>query len=191
MSTSNAIWIVAGLLALIVVGSIAAAWWRIQRSNRLQERFGSEYDRALDEKGDRREAEKELEERIAHVKKLDIRPLSADEVNRYALEWQATQREFVDAPLAALQKADRLIREVMKAKGYPVEDFEQRVADISVSYPELVDNYRGMHFIAIKERKENIGTEEIRQAMVHGRALFDHLIRQNSDEQTIDEKEKI
>jgi hypothetical protein len=191
MSTSNVLWIVLAVIALMAVVSMAAAWWRIQRSNRLQERFGPEYDRALEDKGGRREAEKELEERIAHVKKLDIRPLTAEDVDRYGLEWQATQREFVDAPLSALQKADRLIREVMKAKGYPVEDFEQRVADISVHYPELVEDYRGMHLIAIKEIKENVGTEEIRQAMVHGRALFEHLIRQDSNEKMIDQKEKI
>jgi hypothetical protein len=165
------------------------AWWRIQRSNRLQERFGPEYDRAVDEIGDRRQAEKELEARVAHVKALNIRALTADEVNRYALEWQETQRQFVDQPLAALQKADRLIREVMKAKGYPVEDFEQRVADISVDYPELVTDYRGMHRIAIKE--DNAGTEEIRQAMVHGRALFENLIKESPKDENIDQKEKI
>jgi len=186
-TTNNTLVIVLAVIALIVVGIIVMAWWRIQRSNRLQERFGPEYDRALEEKGDRRQAEKELEARVAHVKALNVRPLSAEEVNRYALEWQETQRQFVDEPLAALQKADRLIREVMKARGYPVEDFEQRVADISVDYPELVADYRGMHRIAIKEDKA--GTEEIRQAMVHGRALFENLIKQK--EENINQKEKI
>ena len=188
-TTSTTLIIVLAVIALIVVGVIATAWWRIQRSNRLQERFGPEYDRALDETGDRRQAEKELESRIAHVKTLNIRPLTAEEVNQYVLEWQETQRDFVDEPLKALQKADRLIREAMKAKGYPVEDFEQRVADISVDYPELVADYRGMHRIAIKE--DNVGTEEIRQAMVHGRALFENLIKENPKDENIDQKEKI
>ena len=189
MNTTNTTLIVVVIIALIVVGLIAMAWWRVQRSNRLQERFGPEYDRAVEEIGDRRHAEKELEARVAHVKALNIHALTADEVNRYALDWQETQRQFVDEPLAALQKADRLIREVMKAKGYPVEDFEQRVADISVEYPELVTDYRGMHRIAIKE--DNVGTEEIRQAMVHGRALFENLIKENPKNENIDQKEKI
>ena len=189
MNAINTTLVVVIIIALIIVGFIAMAWWRIQRSNRLQERFGPEYDRAVDETGDRRQAEKELEARVAHVKELNIRSLTADEVNRYALEWQETQRQFVDQPLASLQKADRLIREVMKAKGYPVEDFEQRVADISVDYPELVTDYRGMHRIAIKEDKT--GTEEIRQAIVHGRALFENLMKENPKDENIDQKEKI
>ncbi len=181
------------IVILLIIGVFAAmALVRRQRSKRLQERFGPEYDRTIDEVGDQREAERELEKRVAHVNTLNIRPLTADEVNRYALQWQETQRQFVDEPLAALQKADRLIREVMKAKGYPVEDFEQRVADISVDYPELVTDYRGMHFIAIKESKEKVSTEEMRQAMVHGRALFENLMKQASkEEEEIHQKEKI
>ena len=94
--------------------------------------------------------------------------------------------------MTALQKADHLIREVMKAKGYPVEDFEQRAADISVDYPELVTDYRGLHLIAVKQKEDDVSTEEMRQAMVHGRALFENLIRQEeANTETIDEKEKI
>lgn len=178
------------VILLIVGGLLGMAFVRAQRSKRLKDRFGPEYERAVDEIGDRRQAERELEERIAHVDALDIRPLTAEEVNRYALEWQATQREFVDEPLGSLQKADRLIREVMKAKGYPVEDFEQRTADISVNYPELVADYRGMHSIAIKE-KDNVDTEEIRQAMVHGRTLFENLLKQEAKKEEPDQKEKI
>jgi hypothetical protein len=161
-----------------------------RRTKRLQGQFGSEYERTLKKMGDRREAESDLEERIAHVNTLNIRPLTAEEANRYALEWQDVQREFVDEPLLSLQKADRLIREVMKARGYPVEDFELRVADISVNYPELVADYRGMHRIAIKEAPDNATTEEMRQAMVHGRTLFENLMRQESEEE-IHDKEKI
>lgn len=178
------------VILLIVGGLLGMAFVRAQRSKRLKDRFGPEYEHAVDEIGDRRQAERELEERIAHVDALDIRPLTAEEVNRYALEWQATQREFVDEPLGSLQKADRLIREVMKAKGYPVEDFEQRTADISVNYPELVADYRGMHSIAIKE-KDNVDTEEIRQAMVHGRTLFENLLKQEAKKEEPDQKEKI
>ena len=164
---------------------------RAQRTRRLKERFGPEYERAVNEMGDKRQAEDELDARLAHVNTLKIRALTAEEVNRYALEWQKTQTEFVDEPLTALQKADRLIREVMKTRGYPVEDFEQRAADISVDYPELVTDYRGLHLIAIKEKDEEVSTEEMRQAMVHGRALFENLISQETNAETIDEKEKI
>lgn len=191
MATTNPTLVIIGaVVLLIVVLLIGMAMSRQRRSKRLQERFGPEYDKALDDIGSKRQAEKELEERIAHVNALNIRPLNADEVNRYALEWQGVQREFVDEPLLSLQKADRLIREVMKARGYPVEDFEQRVADISVNYPEMVADYRGMHSIAIKEANDNVTTEDIRQAMVHGRALFESLMRQTSNEE-VNQKEKI
>lgn len=188
MNTTNPTMIIIGaVVLLVIVALIGMAMSRARRTKQLRERFGPEYDKTVDELGNKRQAEKELEDRIAHVRALNIRALSADEVNHYALEWQAVQREFVDAPLAALQKGDRLIREVMKAKGYPVEDFEQRVADISVHYPELVADYRGMHSIAIKDTNSKPDTEEIRQAMVHGRALFENLIKQ----QPVDEEEEI
>jgi len=188
--------IIGALVLLIVVGLIGMAMARQRRTKRLQEQFGPEYDRTLKKMGDKREAESDLEERLAHVNTLNIRPLTAEETNRYALQWQDVQREFVDEPLLSLQKADRLIREVMKARGYPVEDFEQRVADISVHYPELVANYRGMHRIAIKESSDTPGTEEIRKAMIHGRALFENLISTESREEVKQEvnqnqKEKI
>jgi hypothetical protein len=128
---------------------------------------------------------------LAHVEALDIRPLTAEEINRFSLEWQNTQTEFVDEPLASVQKADRLIREVMKARGYPVEDFEQRAADISVDYPELVADYRVLHLIATKEADDDVSTEEMRQAMVHGRALFENLVRKETPETATTEKEKI
>ena len=123
---------------------------------------------------------------------LHIRPLTAEEANRFSLEWQTTQAEFVDEPLASVQKADRLIREVMKAKGYPVEDFEQRAADISVDYPELVTDYRGLHLIAVKEEDDQVSTEEMRQAMVHGRALFENLVSERDyRRRLLNQKEKI
>jgi hypothetical protein len=168
------------------------ALMRVQRTKRLKERFGPEYERAVHEIGDKHQAENELDSRLAHVNTLKIRPLTAEEVNRYALEWQKTQTEFVDEPLTALQKADQLIRDVMKTRGYPVEDFEQRAADISVDYPELVTDYRGLHLIAVKEQGDEVGTEEMRQAMVHGRALFENLIQQEeADAETLAEEEKI
>jgi type II secretory pathway pseudopilin PulG len=191
MDASTTLIVVVVVLLLIVGAITSMVMSRRQRTKRLEERFGPEYDRAISEIGDQNQAEKELEERIAHVNALNIRSLSAEEVNSYALEWQATQREFVDEPLKALQKADRLIREVMKARGYPVEDFDQRIADISVNYPELVTDYRGLHRIAIKEMKDKVTTEDMRQAMVHGRALFENLMKQEPNEEQTNQKEKI
>jgi hypothetical protein len=132
-----------------------------------------------------------LEARLAHVQSLDIRPLTAEEVNRFALEWKAIQAEFVDSPLAAVQKANRLIREVMGARGYPVEDFEQRAADISVDHPELVTDYRELHAIAKKGEGEKISTEEMRQAMVHGRDVFENLVQPGRTVEETPQKETV
>ncbi|HET6595401.1 MAG TPA: hypothetical protein VFG81_07245 [Anaerolineales bacterium] len=189
--TNTTILILVAIVALIVGALLVMAFNRFQRTRRLRDRFGPEYERIVNEAGDRQKAESELEARLAHVEALHIRPLSAEEVNRFSLEWQAIQAEFVDEPLASLQKADRLIREAMKAKGYPVEDFEQRAADISVDYPELVADYRGLHLIATKEADEKVSTEEMRQAMVHGRDLFENLVGHETAEASADEKEKI
>jgi hypothetical protein len=174
--------ILVAVVFLIVGGLLAMAVMRFQRSRRLRERFGPEYERLMNEAGDKQKAESELEARLAHVEALHIRPLSAEEINRFSLEWQSTQAEFVDEPLASLRKADQLIREVMKTRGYPVEDFEQRAADISVDYPELVTDYRGLHMIAVKEEDDAVSTEEMRQAMVHGRALFEELVSKGAAE---------
>jgi hypothetical protein len=183
--------ILVAVIFLVIGVVVASAMMRAQRTKRLKDRFGPEYDRAINELGDKRQAETDLEARVAHVNTLNIRALTAEEVNRYALEWQKTQTEFVDEPLSALQKADHLIREVMNARGYPVDDFEQRAADISVDYPELVSDYRGMHMIAVKDKEDEVSTEEMRQAMVHGRALFNNLIANETEEEPVNEKERI
>src|SRR5688572_23726191 len=189
-TTNTTVIILAVIVAFIIGGLLGALVTRQRRTKRLQEKFGPEYERTLNELGDRRQAEQELEARLDHVKTLDIRPLSSEESERFTNEWRASQAEFVDEPLLALQKADRIIREVMKAKGYPVEDFEQRVADISVEYPELVTDYRGLHLIAVKEDDEEVSTEEMRQAMVHGRALFENLVSREYRAAELDEDEK-
>lgn len=163
---------------------------RRQRTKRLRQQFGPEYQRILDEVGDQKTAEEELEARIDHVKSLDIRSLPEEQAERFRAEWRATQAKFVDHPVIAIQEADRLIKEVMSAKGYPVDDFEQRAADISVDYPDLVTNYRGLRKIATRSEREEVNTEELRQAMVHSRALFEELlgteVRENNKQ-----KEKI
>ena len=192
MDTTNTTVIILAVIAAFVIGGLLGmAFNRRQRTKRLQEKFGPEYERTVRELGDARQAEHELEARLDHVKNLNIRPLSAEETNRFTGEWQTSQAEFVDEPLVALQKADRIIREVMKAKGYSVEDFEQRAADISVDYPDLVVDYRGLHLITVKEDDEEVSTEEMRQAMVHGRALFENLVSKEAEAEEIDEKERI
>jgi hypothetical protein len=190
MDTTTTLILVA-VVCLIVGGLLAMAIMRAQRSKRLRERFGPEYERIVSETGDKQKAESELEARLAHVESLTIRPLTAEQVNRFSLQWQAVQAEFVDEPLASVRKADRLLQEVMKAKGYPVEDFEQRAADISVDYPDLVRDYRGLHLIATKEADDEVSTEEMRQAMVHGRALFENLVKTETAERVVHEKERV
>lgn len=190
-TTNTTVIVLAVIVAFIIGGLLGMAFSRRQRTKRLQEKFGPEYERTVRELGDARQAEHELEARLDHMKTLDIRPLSAEEIERFTSEWRATQAEFVDEPLTAMQKADQIVREVMKTKGYPVEDFEQRAADISVDYPELVTDYRGLHLIAVKEEDEEVSTEEMRQAMVHGRALFENLVSKEAEVEEIDEKESI
>lgn len=168
--------IVAAVVLLLVGGFLGVVFARRQRTRRLRERFGPEYERTVDHLGDQDKAEEELQARVEHVESLDIKPLSQEQKERFAQEWRVTQEKFVDEPVVAIQEADRLVREVMREKGYPVDDFEQRAADISVDYPDLVTNYRGMHTIASRSEQEDVSTEEMRQAMVHCRALFEELL---------------
>jgi hypothetical protein len=192
MDTTNTITILIVVVVLLVIGGLLSMLFtRRQRTKHLQERFGPEYDRTVREIGDQRRAEEELEARLDHVKALEIRPLSAQQTERFTREWQLAQAEFVDEPLAALQKANQLIKEVMSTKGYPVDDFEQRAADISVDYPELVIDYRELRAIATKGDNEDVTTEEMRQAMVHARALFENLVRPEAEIEDTDQKEKM
>ncbi|HEX5810399.1 MAG TPA: hypothetical protein VFY25_17145 [Anaerolineales bacterium] len=192
MDTTNTTTLIIVAVAFLIIGGLLMmAVTRLQRTRRLKEKFGPEYERALDRAGDKRRAEEELEARMAHVQNLNIRALSAEEVNRFSMEWQQTQTEFVDRPLGAVQKADRLIREVMSTRGYPMDDFEQRAADISVDYPELVTNYRELHAIASKGEREKVSTEEMRQAMVAGRELFERLVQGQMDVADINQKERV
>jgi hypothetical protein len=183
--------ILVAVVFLVLGGLLMMAVNRFQRTRRLRDRFGPEYERTMKRVGEKRQAEEELEARLAHVQALNIRPLTADEVNRFSLEWQTVQAEFVDSPLASVQKANRLIREVMSTRGYPVEDFEQRAADISVDYPDLVTHYRELHTIAKKGEEETISTEEMRQAMVHVRELFENLLQTDVQVEETNQKETV
>ena len=175
MNTTNTI--IAAVLILLITGAILApVFSRRKRSERLHGHFGTEYDHTVETLGDEKKALTELEERQKHVASLDIRPLSAGERERYAADWAAVQSKFVDEPGQAIIDADRLIMEVMLLRAYPVSDFEQRAADVSVNYPELVSNYRAARVIAIKNEQQQADTEELRQAMIYYRSLFEELL---------------
>jgi hypothetical protein len=174
MDTSVAILL--AIILVIVVGAVAWSLMQRRRTEDLRARFGPEYDRAVHELGDQRQAEAELEARQKRVERLDIQPLSTSERDRFAEAWRATQARFVDEPAAAITDADRLVAEVMRARGYPVGDFEQRAADISVDHPNVLANYRAAHRIALANERGEANTEDLRQAMVHYRALFEDLL---------------
>jgi hypothetical protein len=166
------------ILAVLVVGLAAMLLMQRQRSGHLQSRFGPEYDRALEETGDKRKAEAELQQREKRVQKLDIRPLEAADRERFTTDWRRVQAEFVDDPIGAMTQADVLLQDVMRTRGYPVENFEQVAADVSVDHPTVVQNYRSGHDIAVRHRQGEAGTEDLRQAMIHYRALFEELVHE-------------
>ena len=165
------------LVAIVVVGAVA---WMVmnqrRRTEHLTERYGPEYQRTLESTGDKREAERELEAREERVKQYEIKPLSAGQRDRYLAKWRETQAEFVDDPSAAIAEADTLVQDVMGDRGYPMGDFDQRTADISVDHPHVVEEYRAAHVIAERHASGGVETEDLRQAMVHYRALFDDLL---------------
>ncbi len=170
--------IITVVLILVIIGAILGlVFARRRRSERLQDQFGPEYDHTVQAMGDEKKAQTELDERQKHVKALDIRPLSVSERERYLADWTAVQSKFVDEPEQAIVDADRLIIEVMQVRAYPVSDFEQRAADISVNYPALVSNYRAAREIAIKNEQHQANTEELRQAMIYYRSLFEELLK--------------
>ena len=172
-----ATWAIVVILAAIVAAAVAA-WWFLnkRRSEHLHQRFGPEYDRLIREEGGRRRAESELERREKRVKHFDIQPLEKQDRERFAQSWQADQARFVDDPKGAVLEADRLVTEVMKARGYPVGNFEERVSDISVDHAQLVENYRAACDIAERQKRGEASTEDLRKAMVYYRALFDDLL---------------
>lgn len=170
-------WIVVAvvvIVAVLIVAGIISS--RRRRSEHLKDRFGREYDRTLDATGDRSKAEADLEEREKRVEKLHIRPLEPDERREFLDRWSDVQARFVDDPARAVAFADALLGDVMKARGYPVSDFEQRAGDISVDHPVVVEHYHKAHDIAVRHGRGEASTEDLRQAMIHYRALFDNLV---------------
>jgi FtsZ-interacting cell division protein ZipA len=181
--------LVAILIVLAVLVVLALFLSRQRRSRKLKEQFGPEYDRTVAEAGDRKEAEARLQERTERRQQLDIVPLDPADRDRYVEAWRQTQARFVDEPAEATREADRLITEVMRQRGYPIDDFEQRAADISVDHPQVVDDYRAAQAIASANERSEASTEDLRQALVHYRSLFEELLevdRADNDRQPYD-----
>ena len=170
------VWIVIGVIVAIVVLGVVFSALRTRRSRSLQDQFGREYDRTVDKAGGRREAERELAERQKRHDELELKPLSQDARERYLQQWQVTQGRFVDDPTGAVSEADDLVQRVMRDRGYPVDDFEQRAADISVEHPELVEKYRTANGIARASERGEASTEDLRHSVRHYRALFVELL---------------
>lgn len=166
------------IAVVVVLLAGAGVWFVLQQRRRraLQEHFGPEYARTVEAVGDRTRAEKELAKREERVRRLEIRPLSPEERARFGEAWRQVQARFVDSPSVAVAEADRLVVDAMQAKGYPVSDFEQRAADVSVDHPDVVENYRAARLISERNARGEATTEELRQAMVHYRALFEDLL---------------
>jgi hypothetical protein len=170
------IWVLVAVIVvlLVIIGALVA---RQQRSRQLKENFGPEYNRVVAERGDQRSAERELTDRRRRVDRFEIRPLEPAARERYLERWKGAQRLFVDEPVAAVGEAHMLVQQVMHDRGYPVDDdFEQRAADISVDHPDVVENYRAANSISVRAHNGSATTEQLRQSMVHFRALFDDLL---------------
>ena len=164
------------LIGIAIVAVAAFVYLRRRRSEGLRSKFGPEYYRALKENRNRSHAEAALEERAKRVERLQIRPLGREDAARFTEAWHKVQARFVDDPAGAVTDADQLLGEVMSTRGYPVSDFNQLAADISVDHPRVVENYRAAHEIALRHARGEASTEDLRQAMLHYRTLFLDLV---------------
>jgi hypothetical protein len=174
--------LIAVIVAVAVIAVISFVLARKRRSHQLRERFGPEYDRVVKKEGEVRRAEGVLEMRAKHREKFEIRPLSAARLADFAERWQVEQSQFVDDPKGSVSRGDQLVSELMAARGYPMADFEQRVEDISVDHPVVVQNYRAAHDIALRHSRGQASTEDLRKAMVHYRSLFEELLADSRPE---------
>jgi hypothetical protein len=165
------------VVLIIVVGVVFYMRKRKNTTAELRDRFGPEYDRAVKQHGSERKAEAKLTDRETRVEMLKIRELDLTERERYLAQWKAVQSRFVDYPKGAVTEADELVCSLMQTRGYPVTDFEQRAADISVDHPRVVENYRSAHAVALQLGKGEASTEDLRTAMIHYRSLFDELVQ--------------
>jgi len=170
-------WEIVAIVAIIVAIALGVLLLMSRkRSDHLRSRFGPEYERTVRQSGDRRRAERDLERREKRVEQLHIHPLSPRHRDEFANAWRKDQARFVDDPGGAVTEADRLVQEVMRARGYPVADFERRAEDVSVGHSHLVENYRAAREVAERNRRGEADTEELRKALVYYRALFEELL---------------
>jgi len=169
------------VLAIVVVAAavLISVFWSRQKNDQLRDKYGQEY-RHLARTGTPREVAREISRREKRVESFHIRPLTEKERDTFSADWQKTQARFVDDPPGAVLEADLLVADLMTARGYPVAEFEQRAADISVDHPAVVEHYRAAHAIAERHRDRKATTEELRQALVHYRALFDELLEERA-----------
>jgi hypothetical protein len=175
--STSAIIVVALIILMAAAAVICASVYRKRRSERLQKRYGAEYDRTVLSLGSQSKAEAELKRREARVAKLTIIPLTSQEAARFSQAWSRLQGRFVDNPSGAVADADTLVKELMTARGYPVSDFESRASDISVDHPNVVDAYRAAQVVALKNTRGEADTEQLRKAIVHYRTLFADLLQ--------------
>jgi len=177
LSTTEVAAVIA-VVAIVIAGSIATLLLlRKRRTERLRSQFGgAEYARAVKDGGNRRHAEAGLEKRAERVESFHVRPLAPGDRARFADSWRGVQARFVDGPAGAVAEADRLLGDVMSTRGYPVSDFDQRAADISVDHPLVLESYRKAHDIALRQTKGQASTEDLRQAMIGYRTLFEELV---------------
>ncbi len=166
-------------VVIVIIAVLALLYVRKRRSTTadLRKKYGPEYDRAVRVHGAGRKAEAKLEDREKRVEKLNIRELDSIEHARFLTQWESVQSRFVDSPKGAVAEADDLVSSLMKTRGYPVSDFDQRAADISVDHPRVVENYRSAHEIALRVGKDAATTEDLRTAMIHYRSLFEELVQ--------------
>jgi hypothetical protein len=169
------------LFGAVILVVAVVAWLYVQKRRRttasLRQKFGPEYERAVQQQGSERKAEAKLADRQERVEKLNIRDLDPMERERFSKQWESVQSRFVDSPRGAVAEADDLVSSLMKTRGYPVSDFDQRAADISVDHPRVVENYRSGRDIALRVGKNGASTEDLRTAMIHYRSLFEELLQ--------------
>jgi hypothetical protein len=175
-TTTIVLMVILALVFLFIGGVLGVVMAGRQRTKRLMDRFGPEYDHTINELGSKTAAEAELQSRMKHVHSLNLRPVSEEEERRFVEEWRQTQALFVDSPEEAVREADQLIKDVMIAKGYPAEDFDNRLADLSVDFPAITANYRRIKELKDDEAQDGLTTEELRQAMILCRDLFEDLL---------------
>lgn len=184
MNLNTLIVILTAVILLVIGAVLAYVFYFRQRTRRLKDDFGREYDRTVGEVGNRKKAEERLEDRQERIESVQIRELHSDEREQFLEKWKMLQTSFVDNPRSEVKEADRLITEIMLARGYPMAQFDQRAENLSVNHPEIVSQYREAHSIADKNRQSEASTEELRQAMLKYRLLINTLLDVQTSEET-------